>query len=147
MGGVEELTHLGATKNAPHGAEGLECFENPLGSNVVDLVLPEFTCNCPKTGQPDFAIIRVRYVPNKLCVESKSLKLYIWHFRDRKVFHEAVTQEIADALYNVMRPRWLQVLGEFGVRGGIYEKVLVTHPGDIHTVESHSLFAAYKFAL
>ncbi len=120
------VTKLGEYKNKPHGRDGLEWFPNPIGANVVDLVCPEFTCLCPKTGQPDMATIRIRYIPNERCVESKSLKLYIWHFRERGVFHEAVTKEIFDDLVHALKPHWLQVLGEFGVRGGIYEKVLCT---------------------
>jgi len=121
---TDNITKLGETKNRPHGAEGLEWFSNPIDDNVIDLVCPEFTCLCPKTGQPDFATIRIRYVPRDRCVESKSLKLYMWGFRDRGVFHEAVTKTILDDLSKLLDPRWMQVLGEFGVRGGIYEKVL-----------------------
>jgi 7-cyano-7-deazaguanine reductase len=116
---------LGEHKNQPHGAKGLETFANPLGpQDVVDLVVPEFTCLCPKTGQPDFATIHIRYIPQSSCVESKSLKLYIWHFRDEGHFHEEVTRLIFVDLVNVLMPVWLQVMGEFGVRGGISEKVL-----------------------
>lgn len=120
------VTKLGEVKNKPHGAEGLEWFSNPIGDNLIDLVIPEFTCLCPKTGQPDFATIKIRYVPHEKCVESKSLKLYMWSFRDRGAFHEAVTKEILDALVRTLSPKWIQVLGVFGVRGGIYEKVLVS---------------------
>lgn len=122
---TDRLTHLGAHRNKPHDAAGLEKFYNPLGpADLVQLVIPEFTCLCPKTGQPDFATIHIRYVPDEWCVESKSLKLYIWHFRDRGVFHEAVTREITEHLNSLLCPRWIQVWGEFGVRGGILENVL-----------------------
>jgi 7-cyano-7-deazaguanine reductase len=124
---TDNITKLGEHKNHPHGADGLERFTNPIHGNLVDLYIPEFTCLCPKTGQPDFATFRIRYVPKDWCVESKSLKLYLWSFRDRGVFHEAVTQEIHEAIRAALSPQWMQTLGEFGVRGGIYEKVLCTH--------------------
>ena len=82
--------------------------------------IPEFTCLCPKTGQPDFATLELEYVPDRLCVELKSLKLYIWSFRDRGAFHEAVTNEIADHLDAAMQPRFLRLTARFNVRGGIY---------------------------
>jgi 7-cyano-7-deazaguanine reductase len=122
---------LGAGTTVPHDARGLVKFPNPIRcGDVIDLVVPEFTCFCPVTGQPDFAMIRIRYVPDQHCIETKSLKLYMWHFRDRKAFHEAVTREICDALVACLEPTWMQVLGEFGVRGGITEKVLAEHFGD-----------------
>jgi 7-cyano-7-deazaguanine reductase len=120
---------LGDVRNKPHGPEGLEAFENPLKFNLIELRIPEFSCLCPKTGQPDFAQLTIRYMPDLRCVESKSLKLYIWHFRDAGHFHEAVTQKILDDLCGFLEPRWMQILGEFNVRGGIYEKVLVEHYG------------------
>ena len=89
---------------------------------------PEFTCLCPKTGQPDFATIAVRYVPNRTCVELKSLKLYLWSFRNEGHFHEAVTNLILDDLVEALRPRFLEVVGDFFVRGGIHTVVTVTHP-------------------
>lgn len=89
------------------------------------MTLPEFTCLCPKTGQPDFATFELEYVPDELCVELKSLKLYLWSFRDRGAFHEAVTNEIADDLANACAPRFLRLTGKFNVRGGIYTTVVV----------------------
>lgn len=89
------------------------------------MTLPEFTCLCPKTGQPDFATLELEYVADKLCVELKSLKLYIWSFRDRGAFHEAVTNEIADHLTNTVNPRFLRLTARFNVRGGIYTTVVV----------------------
>ena len=86
--------------------------------------IPEFTCLCPKTGQPDFATLDLEYVPDRLCVELKSLKLYIWSFRDRGVFHEAVTNEIADHLATATHPRFLRLTARFNVRGGIYTTVV-----------------------
>jgi 7-cyano-7-deazaguanine reductase len=87
--------------------------------------LPEFTCLCPKTGQPDFATLELEYVPDRLCVELKSLKLYIWSFRDRGAFHEAVTNEIASHLDGTLAPRFLRLTARFNVRGGIYTTVVV----------------------
>lgn len=88
------------------------------------MTLPEFTCLCPRTGQPDFATLELEYVPDRLCVELKSLKLYIWSFRDRGTFHEAVTNEIADHLAGTLAPRFLRLTARFNVRGGIYTTVV-----------------------
>ena len=87
--------------------------------------IPEFTCLCPRTGQPDFATLELEYVPERLCVELKSLKLYIWSFRDRGAFHEAVTNEIADQLVAATQPRFLRLAARFNVRGGIHTSVVV----------------------
>ncbi|MGN6451570.1 MAG: preQ(1) synthase [Steroidobacteraceae bacterium] len=86
---------------------------------TIRMQIPEFTCLCPRTGQPDFATLDLEYVPDRLCVELKSLKLYIWSFRDRGAFHEAVTNEIADHLETTLRPRFLRLTARFNVRGGI----------------------------
>jgi 7-cyano-7-deazaguanine reductase len=86
--------------------------------------IPEFTCLCPRTGQPDFATLKLAYVPDQRCVELKSLKLYIWSFRDRGAFHEALTNEIADLLAAELEPRFLRLEGRFKVRGGIYTRVI-----------------------
>ncbi len=103
----------------------LETFVNPSKKPyVIEFDCPEFTCVCPKTGQPDFATIKFAYVPDKLCVELKSLKLYLWSFRDVGHFHEAVTNQIADHIVNVIKPKYLKVIGDFYVRGGI--KTVVT---------------------
>ncbi len=88
---------------------------------------PEFTCLCPKTGQPDFATIRIRYLPAALCVELKSLKMYLWSFRDRGSFHEAVTNQILDDLVSATKPRYMRVEGDFLVRGGIHTVVIAEH--------------------
>jgi 7-cyano-7-deazaguanine reductase len=88
---------------------------------------PEFTCVCPRTGQPDFATIRISYVPDKLCVELKSLKLYLWSYRNEGTFHEAVVNQILDDLVEACRPKKLQVTGDFNVRGGIHTTVTVTY--------------------
>jgi 7-cyano-7-deazaguanine reductase len=105
----------------------LETFANPARDTdyTIRMTLPEFTCLCPKTGQPDFATFELEYVPDELCVELKSLKLYLWSFRDRGAFHEAVTNQIADDLANATSPRFLRLTGKFNVRGGIYTTVVV----------------------
>jgi len=95
---------------------------------TVAMECPEFTCVCPMTGQPDFATIRVRYIPHKLIVELKSLKLYLWSYRDEGAFHEAVTNRILDDLMKACRPRWMVVEGDFNVRGGIHTVVRAEHP-------------------
>jgi 7-cyano-7-deazaguanine reductase len=106
--------------------ELLESFANPelTRDYTVRMQIPEFTCLCPRTGQPDFATLDLEYVPDRLCVELKSLKLYIWAFRDRGAFHEAVTNEIADRLESTLRPRFLRLTARFNVRGGIYTTVV-----------------------
>ena len=105
----------------------LETFTNPARDTdyTIRMTLPEFTCLCPKTGQPDFATLELEYVPDELCVELKSLKLYIWSFRDQGAFHEAVTNQIADDLARATSPRFLRLTGKFNVRGGIYTTVIV----------------------
>ena len=104
----------------------LETFPNPSERDyTIRMQIPEFTCLCPKTGQPDFATLDLEYVPDQRCVELKSLKLYIWSFRDRGTFHEAVTNEIADHLTTAMDPRFLRLTARFNVRGGIYTTVVV----------------------
>jgi len=94
----------------------------------VSIEIPEFTCVCPMTGQPDFATIRIRYVPDKTCVELKSLKLYLWSFRDEGHFHEAVTNRILDDLVRATRPRKMRIVGDFNVRGGIHTVVTAEYP-------------------
>src|SRR5215813_2378281 len=105
----------------------LETFVNPeiARDYTIRMQMPEFTCLCPKTGQPDFATLDLEYVPDRLCVELKSLKLYIWSFRDRGAFHEAVTNEISERLNQVLDPRFLRLTARFNVRGGIYTSVVV----------------------
>ena len=108
----------------------LETFPNPKPERdyEIRLVAPEFTCLCPKTGQPDFATLRLRYVPEAKCVELKSFKLYLWSFRDRGVFHEAVTNRILDDLVAALSPRSMTLEAEFYVRGGITTTVVAEHP-------------------
>jgi len=109
----------------------LETFANPNPGRDYEISFecPEFTCLCPRTGQPDFATIRIRYVPNRSCVELKSLKLYLWSFRDEGHFHEAVTNRILDDLVQATRPRRMTVVGDFYVRGGIHTVVTATYEG------------------
>jgi 7-cyano-7-deazaguanine reductase len=104
----------------------LETFPNPHAQHdyTIRMQIPEFTCLCPRTGQPDFATLDLEYVPDRLCVELKSLKLYIWSFRDRGAFHEAVTNEIADHLHAAVQARFLRLTARFNVRGGIYTTVV-----------------------
>jgi 7-cyano-7-deazaguanine reductase len=104
----------------------LETFQNPqlAPDYTIRMQIPEFTCLCPRTGQPDFATLELEYVPDRLCVELKSLKLYVWSFRDRGAFHEAVTNEIADHLDRAVRARFLRLTARFNVRGGIYTTVV-----------------------
>jgi 7-cyano-7-deazaguanine reductase len=107
----------------------LETFANPQTERdyTIRMQMPEFTCLCPRTGQPDFATLELEYVPDRLCVELKSLKLYIWSFRERGAFHEAVTNEIADQLSALLTPRFLRLTARFNVRGGIYTSVVAEH--------------------
>lgn len=109
----------------------LEAFPNPRPERDYEIRFecPEFTCLCPKTGQPDFATIRIRYVPDRLCVELKSLKLYLWSYRDQGHFHEAVTNQILDDLVRAVAPREMTVEGDFLVRGGIHTVVVVEYEG------------------
>jgi 7-cyano-7-deazaguanine reductase len=104
----------------------LETFQNPQASRdyTIRMQIPEFTCLCPRTGQPDFATLELEYVPDRLCVELKSLKLYIWSFRDRGAFHEAITNEIADTLDAALHARFLRLSARFNVRGGIYTTIV-----------------------
>ncbi len=110
-------------------SKSLETFENPQTDRdyTIRIRMPEFTCLCPKTGQPDFATLYLDYVPDKLCVELKSLKLYIWSFRDEGAFHEAVTNQMLDDLAAVTHPRFMRLTAEFMVRGGIYTSVVAEH--------------------
>ena len=105
--------------------KSLDWFANPKPEREYEIRFeaPEFTCLCPKTGQPDFATIRIRYVPAERCVELKSLKLYLWSFRDEGAFHEAVTNRILDDLVAVVAPRRMTVEADFWVRGGIHTVV------------------------
>jgi len=111
-------------------SKALETFPNPRPGRDYEIAFecPEFTCLCPKTGQPDFATVSIRYVPERLCVELKSLKLYLWSFRDEGHFHEEVTNRILDDLVALVAPRRMTVVGDFKVRGGIHTVVTARHP-------------------
>ena len=114
---------------ATRPSKQLETFPNPNSERDYEISFeaPECTCLCPMTGQPDFATIRIRYVPDEKCVELKSLKLYLWSYRDEGAFHEAVTNRIANDLIAAIDPRFIEVEGDFYVRGGIRTRVKVEH--------------------
>jgi 7-cyano-7-deazaguanine reductase len=116
----------------------LETFpnSNPERDYVIRFHCPEFTCLCPKTGQPDFAEFSIEYTPEDLCVELKSLKLYLWSYRDEGAFHEAVTNRIADDLIAAMQPRSLKIVGDFKIRGGIQTWVEVNYRAGEETTQS-----------
>lgn len=109
--------------------QALETFDNPNPERdyTVRIRIPEFTCLCPKTGQPDFATLHLEYVPDEKCVELKSLKLYIWSYRDRRAFHEAVTHQILNDLVAAVGPRFMRLTAKFNVRGGLYTTVIAEH--------------------
>jgi len=110
-------------------SRSLETFPNPAPGRDfrIHMEIPEFTCLCPKTGQPDFATLVLDYVPDRLCVELKSLKLYVWSFRNEGAFHEAVTNRILDDLARATRPRYMRLTAKFFVRGGIFTTVVAEH--------------------
>lgn len=112
-----------------HPSKQLEVVPNPHPGRdyEVAMAIPEFTCLCPVTGQPDFATIRIRYIPDRHLVELKSLKLYMWSYRDEGAFHEDVTNRILNDLVAAASPRWMEVIGDFNVRGGIKTEVRATH--------------------
>ena len=110
----------------------LELFPNPQPERdyTIRITIPEFTCLCPKTGQPDFATLLLEYIPDQQCVELKSLKMYVWSFRDEGAFHEAVTNEILDDLVSATAPRFMRLSAIFNVRGGIDTTVIAEHRAD-----------------
>ncbi len=110
-------------------SKNLQAFPNPRPGRDYEVRFdcPEFTCLCPLTGQPDFATIRIRYTPHEQCLELKSLKLYLWSYRNEGAFHEKVTNQIADDIVAAIAPKRLRVEGEFAVRGGIGTVVVVEH--------------------
>ena len=107
----------------------LETFPNPNTERdfTIKIEIPEFSCLCPKTGQPDFAVLKINYIPDNLCVELKSLKLYVWSYRDHRAFHEAVTNKILNDLVASVSPRFMSLKASFNVRGGIYTSVVAEH--------------------
>ena len=112
--------------NRPDASRLLETFDNPSPEPeyTIRIRIPEFTCLCPKTGQPDFATLLIEYVPASQCIELKSLKNYVWSFRDVGAFHEAVTNQIVDDLAAAAAPRFIRLSARFNVRGGIYTTVV-----------------------
>lgn len=113
-------------------SKSLETFPNPNPERdyTIHMEIPEFTCLCPKTGQPDFATFVLDYIPDQTCVELKSLKLYMWSFREEGGFHEAMTNGILNDLVNATNPRYMRLTGRWNVRGGIYTDVIVEHRQD-----------------
>jgi len=128
----------------------LETFSNPNPKRdfLIRMQMPEFTCLCPKTGQPDFATLYLDYIADRKCVELKSLKLYIWSYRDKGAFHEAVTNQILDDLVSTTQPKFMRLTAKFNVRGGIFTTIVAEHrkagwkaraPVDLPPVDSQSL--------
>ena len=107
----------------------IETFPNPNPERdyTVEMECPEFTSVCPRTGQPDFGLLRIRYVPDQTCIELRSLKLYLWSFRNQGAFHEHAANVILDDLVKALKPRWCKVTAEFSVRGGISITVEAEH--------------------
>jgi 7-cyano-7-deazaguanine reductase len=110
-------------------SRNFDVFDNPRPERdyTIHIDIPEFTCLCPMTGQPDFATLHLAYVPERLCVELKSLKLYMWSYRDEGAFHEAVTNRILDDLVEALQPRFARLAAKFNVRGGLYTEVIAEH--------------------
>lgn len=124
--------HVGTRAPSPgrtRPARTLDAFANPNPERdyLIHMQVPEFTCLCPLTGQPDFATFVIDYIPDHLCVELKSLKLYFWSFRDEGAFHEAVTNRVIDDLVVAVRPRFIRVTAKWSVRGGIFTNVVAEH--------------------
>jgi 7-cyano-7-deazaguanine reductase len=120
---------LGGFSVPSRPSKRIDTFANPAPERDyrIHMEIPEFTCVCPMTGQPDFATLVLDYIPDRLCVELKSLKLYIWSYRDQGTFHEAVTNKILDDLARATRPRWMRLESRFNVRGGITTSVFAEH--------------------
>lgn len=125
---IAKLTQLGDSPTSMP-SKSLEVFPNPSVKRdfLIHMQIPEFTCLCPKTGQPDFATLYLDIIPDKHCVELKSLKLYIWSFRDEGKFHEAVTNEILDDIVAAIAPRFARLTAKFWVRGGVFTTVVAEH--------------------
>ena len=119
--------------------KSLETFENPQPGRdyTIRIRVPEFTSLCPKTGQPDFAEMTIEYVANRFCVELKSLKMYVWSYRDEGAFHEAVTNRILDDLVSAVKPRFMRITADFNVRGGIYTTVAAEHRQEGWQIPEH----------
>lgn len=134
-----------SNRGQPAPREGLETFPNPAPERdfVIRITIPEFTCLCPRTGQPDFATLKLEYVPESACVELKALKNYIWSFRDVGTFHEAVTNQILEDLVRATAPRFMRLTAVFNVRGGIYTTVVVEHRAPGWTPETAVVLAGH----
>jgi 7-cyano-7-deazaguanine reductase len=117
------------TQSVTQPSKSLETFPNPAPKRDfrIHMQIPEFTCLCPKTGQPDFATFTLDYIPDEKCIELKSLKLYMWSYRDEGAFHEAVTNRILDDLVVAAKPRFMRLTAKWYVRGGIFTNVVVEH--------------------
>ncbi len=117
------------TRAGTAASRELETFPNPNAGRdyLIRMRMPEFTCLCPKTGQPDFATLYLEYIPAERCVELKSLKLYVWSYRDEGAYHEAVTNRILDDLVAATEPRFMRLTADFNVRGGIYTHIVAEH--------------------
>ena len=122
--------------------KSIETFFNKSSKRdyFVKIKIPEFTCLCPMTGQPDFATIYIVYVPDELCIELKSLKLYMWSFRNQGAFHEEVSNQILEHLTSKTKPKYMQVTAQFLVRGGIYTTIVVDYLKDGFTLKKPMLF-------
>ncbi len=118
-----------STSGRASPSKRLDVFPNPNPERdyLIHMQVPEFTCLCPLTGQPDFAIFTIDYIPDRLCVELRSLKLYAWSYRDEGAFHEAVTNHVLEDLASATRPRYMRVTARWGVRGGIFTNIVVEH--------------------
>lgn len=123
------MTQVREANTVAAASKLIETFDNshPERDYTIRIRVPEFTCLCPKTGQPDFATLAIDYVPDRLCVELKSLKLYVWSFRDEGAFHEDVTNRILTDLVGYISPRFMRITADFNVRGGIYTTVVAEH--------------------
>ena len=110
-------------------AKAIETFDNPAPQRDYTIVIKtsEFTCLCPLSGQPDFAELTIEYVPDRLCIELKSLKLFFWSFRTRRAFHEKISNDIVDGLCKLIKPRQMKLLARFNVRGGLYTDIIVEY--------------------
>lgn len=113
-------------------SKSLDTFDNPQSDRdyTIRIDTPEFTCLCPMTGQPDFATIEIEYIPDLLCLELKALKMYFWSYRDEGAFHEAVTNKMLTDLVEAIQPRFMRVIADFNVRGGVYTQVVAEHRAD-----------------
>ena len=129
---IGSLITSGLVAMPDHDTHYLETFENPQpdADYTIRMHIPEFTCLCPLTGQPDFAEFLIEYVPDKLCVELKALKLYMSSFRSKGLFHEAITNRILIDIATLLKPRFMRITADFNVRGGIYTQVIVEHQQD-----------------